>query len=112
MSADDWSKEATEAAMKGVVEILKTELAGIRIGRADPSFLSAISVDGKPIAKWGQVQVKDAATLTLTLFDQSNLGKISKGLEECELKLSPSSDGRALTIPIPRCVGGTKHHPF
>lgn len=88
--------------MKQIVESLKTELGSVRIGRAEPSFLANVVIDGKPISKWGQIQVKDASTLSVTLFDPTNIPKLTKGLEESELKLNASSDGRVVLVPIPR----------
>jgi ribosome recycling factor len=102
MSADEWEKGPTEESMKKVVESLKTELGSVRVGRAEPSFLANVVVEGKPISKWGQIQVKDAGTLTVTLFDPANIPKLAKGLEESELKLNATSDGRVVVVPIPR----------
>ena len=93
--------------MSKVLEVLKTDLATVRTGRAAPSLVENVSVSvyggsaRMRILELATVSATDSQTLTLTPFDPSILQEISKGLMEANIGLTPSNDGQVIRISIP-----------
>ena len=60
-----------------VIEHLKSELNSMRAGRANPVVLSRVTVDyygtQTPLNQMANIQVSDARTLTVQLYDVSML---------------------------------------
>jgi len=61
-------------------------------------------IDNKSVTNMGQVQVRDPTTLLVTLYDTGNLNKVMKAIQDSNLGLSPQSDGRIITVPLPKYV--------
>ncbi len=97
--------EETKKNMLAAIEHLKTELKGIRTGRANPAMLDSVMVE-----LYGTlVRLKDIASVTapearqllITPFDPSNSAAIGKGIEKANLGVMPIVDGNAVRIRIP-----------
>ncbi len=92
--------------MNGAVEVLRSEFAGLRTGRASAALLDPIQVDAygskMPINQVGTVSVPDSRMLAVQVWDQSLAGAVEKAVRDSGLGLNPSNDGNLIRIPIPQ----------
>jgi len=97
--------------MNQVTDWLKKDLAGIRIGRANPALLEGVSVNIEnshaPLHHITQITIKDPQTLLVILHEPDYLQPVEKAIREAGLNLNPISDGKNLKVPIPK---PTKEH--
>ena len=92
--------------MNGAVEVLRSEFAGLRTGRASAALLDPIQVDAYgskvPINQVGTVSVPDSRMLAVQVWDQNLAGAVEKAVRDSGLGLNPSNDGNLIRIPIPQ----------
>lgn len=97
----------TKQNMQKVVEVIKTDIATVRTGRAAPSLIEniVVSVYGgsakMKIMEVATIGTSDPQTLVLTPFDASILGEIQKGIMDANTGLTPTNDGQVIRISIP-----------
>ncbi len=105
MSDDDIDLDDIERRMKGAVESLKHEFAGLRTGRASASLLDPITVDvygaNMPLNQVGTVSVPEPRMLSVQVWDKSNASAVEKAIRNAGLGLNPMLDGQLVRIPIP-----------
>lgn len=91
--------------MQKSVEALVTQLAKIRTGRAHPSLLDGIKVSYygamTPLNQVANVNVQDARTLGISVFDKSLVQAVEKAIMSSDLGLNPMSTGTLIRIPLP-----------
>jgi ribosome recycling factor len=91
--------------MDGAVSILKTELAGLRTGRASANLLDPITVNAygsqMPLNQVGTVSVPEPRMLSVQVWDRSLVGAVDRAIRESSLGLNPITEGTLLRIPIP-----------
>lgn len=94
-----------ERRMKGAVSVLKTELSGLRTGRASINLLEPITVDvygaSMPINQVATVSVPEPRMLSVQVWDRSNVQAVDRAIRESRLGLNPIVEGELLRIPIP-----------
>lgn len=87
------------------IEAFRTELQGIRAGRAHTGLLDQIKVDyyGEmmPINQVASVGVLDARTLSISPWEKGMGAKIDKVIRESNLGLNPVANGDLLRVPLP-----------
>lgn len=87
------------------VESLKSELAGVRTGRANTALLDGISVDyygsATALSQVANVAVSDARTLTITPWEKDMVAPIEKAIMKSSLGLNPVSAGMVIRLPLP-----------
>ena len=98
-------KENTKSRMEKTIEALKSDLGGLRAGRAHASLLDGIVVDAygsqTPISQVGTISVPDARCLSVSVWDRGLAKAVEKAIQESDLGLNPVSDGQLIRIPIP-----------
>ncbi len=93
--------------MQKVLEVLKTDLATVRTGRAAPSLVENIVISSYggtqklKVMELATINATDIHTLLITPFDGSIIGEIQKGIMEANVGLTPTIDGQAIRISIP-----------
>lgn len=91
--------------MDGAVEVLHTEFAGLRTGRASPSLIDPVQVEAygtrMPLNQVGNVSVPEARLLTVQVWDRSMVKAVEKAIREAGLGLNPQTDGQTIRVPIP-----------
>lgn len=93
--------------MQKVLELLRTDIATVRTGRASPSLVENITVtvyEGSThltIKELATIATSDPQTLSLTPFDPSITTEIQKGILEASVGLNPVIDGQVIRISIP-----------
>lgn len=101
---DTFLKE-TETKMKKAVESTKDKFASIRAGRANVSMLDGITVDAygapSPLSQIGTLSAPEARLLTIDPWDKSLIPAIEKAIQQANLGLNPSNDGRIIRLSVP-----------
>lgn len=91
--------------MQGAVNSLKTDLAGLRTGRASASLLDPVTVSAygaeMPLNQVATVSVPEARMLNVQVWDRSMVGPVEKAIREANLGLNPITEGQLLRIPLP-----------
>ena len=91
--------------MHGAVNVLKTELGGLRTGRASMHLLDPVHVQAygssMPLNQVGTVSVPEPRMLTVQVWDKSLVGAVDRAIREANLGLNPIVEGQLLRIPIP-----------
>lgn len=81
------------------------ELVKIRAGRANPKLVEQIKVDyygtPTPLYQMASISIPDARLLVISPWDMSALKSVVKAIEEANLGLNPSDDGRNLRLSFP-----------
>ena len=88
-----------------VANHIKSELASVRAGRANPHILDKIVVDyygsPTPINQMANISVPEARMIVISVWDQSQLKNISKAIVAADLGIMPSDDGRVIRLVFP-----------
>jgi ribosome recycling factor len=91
--------------MDGAVGTLKTELAGLRTGRASPALLDPVKVEAYgntvPINQVGTTSTPQSRLLTVQVWDKGLAKAVDKAIRDAGLGLNPQMDGQLLRIPLP-----------
>ncbi|MFC5068803.1 ribosome recycling factor [Flaviflagellibacter deserti] len=91
--------------MQGALSVLKTELSGLRTGRASVNLLDPINVDAygshMPLNQVASVTVPESRMLNVQVWDRSMVGAVERAIREANLGLNPITEGQLLRIPIP-----------
>jgi ribosome recycling factor len=91
--------------MQGAVTSLRTELAGLRTGRASASLLEPVTVEAygsrMPLNQVGSVSVPEPRMLSVQVWDRALVSAVDRAIREANLGLNPMTDGTLLRIPIP-----------
>lgn len=88
---------------------LGREFSSIRTGRATPTLLDFVQVEAYgskvPINQVGSVNVEDARTLRISVWDASLVRAVEKGIIDADLGMSVVSDGNGLRVIFPELTG-------
>lgn len=98
-------KRDTEQRMKKSVEAIKSELAGIRSGKATAALLDNVRVEAygqkTPLNQLASVSVPDPKSLVVQPWDKSIIGDVVKAIQTSELGFNPQVEGNIIRVPIP-----------
>jgi ribosome recycling factor len=102
---DTYNKAELDRRMNGAVATLKTELSGLRTGRASAALLDPIKVDAygsaMPVAQVATISTPEPRLLTVQVWDKSLVKAVDKAVRDAGIGLNPQVDGQLLRIPIP-----------
>jgi ribosome recycling factor len=88
------------------VDATAHELTTIRTGRASAALLDRIQVDyygqKTPLRQLATINVPEPRLLTIQPFDPSSFKSIERAIQESDLGLTPSNDGKIIRLPIPQ----------
>lgn len=105
MAAANFDLKDMERRMRAALDSLKRELSGLRTGRASANLLDPVMVTvygaRMPLNQVATVSVSDARTISVTVWDKSQVQAVDKGIREANLGLNPVIDGTLLRLPIP-----------
>ena len=92
--------------MDASTQSAKSEIAGIRAGRASPGMLDSIRVDAygqkMPINQIGNITTPDSRTINIEVWDASNVNLVDKALRESSLGINPIIEGNLIRLPLPQ----------
>jgi ribosome recycling factor len=102
---DDFLSDAGRRMDKSV-EAAAHELNTVRTGRASAALLERIQVDyygqKTPLQQLATINVPEPRLLTVQPYDPSSLKAIERAIQESDLGLTPSNDGKIIRLPIPQ----------
>jgi ribosome recycling factor len=88
------------------VEATAHELSTVRTGRASAALLDRIQVDyygqRTPLRQLATINVPEPRLLTIQPYDPSSLKGIERAIQESDLGLTPSNDGKVIRLPVPQ----------
>lgn len=100
---EDILKEA-ENSMKKSLSHFKTEINGLRTGRASSSLVEEIKIEyygsKVPIKQVANISVPEPMQITIQVWDQNAISPIEKALME-NLSLNPQRQGNTLRVNLP-----------
>ncbi len=103
--ADAYNKDELDRRMNGAIGTLKTELSGLRTGRASAALLDPVKVEAYgnsvPISQVGSIGTPEARMITVQVWDKSLAKAVDKAIRDAGLGLNPQMDGQLLRIPLP-----------
>src|SRR3990172_3503316 len=92
--------------MSDATEHLKSELAQIRTGRANPSLISDILIDAynskMMVKELAQITAPEPTVLLISPWDKSIITNIVGGISKSNVGLNPVVDGDLIRIVIPQ----------
>ncbi|HLV06362.1 MAG TPA: ribosome recycling factor [Croceibacterium sp.] len=100
-----YDKADVERRMGGAVESLKSDLSGLRTGRANTALLDPVVVEVygsmMPLNQVATVSAPEPRMLSVQVWDRANLSAVEKGIAHANLGLNPIVDGQTLRLPLP-----------
>ena len=103
--ADAYNKDELDRRMSGAVSTLKSEMGGLRTGRASASLLDPVKVEAYgnmvPVNQVGSVATPEARMITVQVWDKGLAKAVDKAIRDAGLGLNPQMDGQLLRIPLP-----------
>ncbi|HZE28963.1 MAG TPA: ribosome recycling factor, partial [Gaiellaceae bacterium] len=105
MAIDDLIRDATRRMDKSV-EAAQTEFSTLRTGRASPALLDRVQIDyygqQTPLKQLATIGAPEPRMLTIQPFDPNSVATIERAIQESDLGLTPSNDGKLIRLPIPQ----------
>src|SRR6059058_2011470 len=105
MAIDDLIQDA-QRRMDKSVEAAQTEFSTLRTGRASSALLDRIQIDyygqQTPLKQLATINAPEPRLVTVQPFDPSSLQAIERVIQESDLGLTPSNDGKVIRLPIPQ----------
>jgi len=98
---------SVRSRMQGVVDLVASDIAGIRTGRATPALVENIVVPAYggtqrlKVVELAGISAPDPSQIIISPWDKSIIGDIRKGIEAANVGMSPSIDGEVIRIVIP-----------
>ena len=84
----------------------KSEISGIRAGRASPGMLDSIKVETygqkMSINQIGNITTPDPRTINVEVWDATNVSLVDKALRESKLGINPIIEGNLIRLPLPQ----------
>ncbi len=106
MASENFDINELETRMRASLDAFKRELSGLRTGRASATLLDPIQVNvygsKMPMNQVGSVSVPEPRTISIQVWDQSNVAAVEKAIRESSLGLNPVIDGAIIRLPIPQ----------
>ncbi|PKM40562.1 MAG: ribosome recycling factor [Firmicutes bacterium HGW-Firmicutes-9] len=97
--------DSTKDRMHKTIAVLKTELGGLRAGRANAQLLDRILVDyygtPTPIQQLGNVSTPEPRMLIISLWDNKAIPAVEKAIQKSDLGINPSNDGKVIRLMFP-----------
>ena len=102
---DEFIQDATRRMDKSV-ESTHDHFNSVRTGRASAALLDRITVDyygtQTPLKNMATINVPEPRMLTIQPFDPSAIKQVERAIQESDLGLTPSNDGKVIRLPIPQ----------
>ncbi len=92
--------------MQKTIEVVKSNFAAVRAGRANAGVLDRITVEyygaPTPLNQVANIGSPDPRTLTVQPYDMSLLKAVEKAIQTSDLGINPQNDGRVLRLAFPQ----------
>jgi len=88
-----------------VIEFFKTDIAGLRTGRASTALVENVLVEAygtkQQLKAVASISVADSKTLNIEPWDKSLLAAVEKGIRDSGIGVNPINDGRLIRVCLP-----------
>lgn len=105
MSDQNYDINDLKRRMQNTLGVFKTELSGLRTGRASANLLDPIMVEvygqSMPLNQVATVSVPESRMIAVQVWDRSSVGAVERAIRESNLGLNPIIEGTLLRLPIP-----------
>ena len=95
-----------DAKMQKTVDVVKSDFASVRAGRANAAVLDKITVDyygvPTPLNQVGGISSPDPRSLVIQPWDAKLLKPIEKAIQTSDLGINPQNDGRVIRLNVPQ----------
>ena len=102
----NFNKNDILTKMDKALNALKKDLSTIRTGRANISMLDLVSIEayGKkmPVNQLATVTTPEARTISIQVWDKSNVVLIDSAIKKSNLGVNPQVNGQTIRINIPQ----------
>ena len=104
-SVDDLIQDAVRR-MDSSIEHTRAEFNTVRTGRASAALLDRVNIEyygqQTPLKQLASINVPEPRMLTIQPFDPTSIKAIEKAIQESDLGLTPSNDGKLIRLPMPQ----------
>jgi ribosome recycling factor len=91
--------------MDGHIDHVRREFGGVRTGRASVTILDTVHVEAygsqMPLNQVASLSIPEPTMIVAQPFDPSLTATIEKAIRSANLGLNPTTDGKAIRIPLP-----------
>ena len=95
-----------DVKMGKTIEVVKSDFAAVRAGRANPGVLDKITVNyygaATPLNQVAAISTPDPRVLMIQPWDASILKEIEKAILSSDLGINPQNDGRVIRLSFPQ----------
>ena len=95
-----------DTKMCKTIEVVKSDFASVRAGRANAGVLDKITVDyygaPTPLNQVAAISTPDPRVLQIQPWDASILKAIEKAIQVSDLGINPQNDGRVIRLTFPQ----------
>lgn len=95
-----------ETKMQKTIEVVKSDFASVRAGRANAGVLDKIQVEYygvlTPLQQVASISSPDPRTLEIQPWDASLLKEIEKAIQTSDLGINPQNDGKLVRLSFPQ----------
>ncbi len=99
-------KNNIKSRMESSIQSFKSDMQGIRTGRASPNMLDSIKIDAygqkMNINQLGNITTPDPRSINIDVWDTSNIVLVDKALRESDLGINPMIEGNLIRLPLPQ----------
>jgi len=99
-------KNKAKEKMEKSINVMLSDFAAIRAGRANPAVLDKIRVEyygaPTPINQMAAISVAEARILVIQPWDKSTLKSIEKAIQASDIGINPQNDGQTLRLIFPQ----------
>jgi ribosome recycling factor len=101
------NEDGVRKRMLAVKELVVSDVAGIRTGRATTALVEDLQVavyggaQKLKVNELGTITATDSQTIIIDPWDKSIIGEIRKGIEAANIGLTPSIDGEVIRMVLP-----------
>ena len=95
-----------DAKMKKTIDVVMSDFASVRAGRANAAVLDKITVDyygaPTPLNQVAAISSPDPRSLMIQPWDGTLLKAIEKAIQTSDLGINPQNDGRVIRLSFPQ----------
>lgn len=106
-------RKDAEHRMQRSIEKLKTDLLGVRTGKATPAILEPVRVNyygsTVPLTQVASISAPQPRLLVVQPWDKGAAEAIVKAIQAADLGLNPAPDGELIRVPIPTLTEERRH---
>jgi len=94
-----------EEHMEKTIAKLRSDLAGIRTGRANPGLVDSLRVEvygsPTPLKQIAAVSCPEPQQILIRPYDPGTMGAIEKAIQAADLGMNPQNDGKLIRLNVP-----------